>query len=60
MPLSQTQLAANHCNVHARQHTTVTVVDPGKLKCLLVLLLLAAAYSSHMVLVHESSHTFKC
>jgi len=39
MSLSQTQLVANHCNVHARQHATVTVMDPGKLKRLLVLLL---------------------
>lgn len=43
MSLSQTQLVANHCNVHARQHATVTVVDPGKLKCLLLVLLLRIA-----------------
>jgi len=43
MSLSQTRFVANHCNVHVRQHTTVIVVDPEKLKCLPVLLLLHTA-----------------
>jgi hypothetical protein len=43
MSLSQTQFVANHCNVHVRQHTTITVVDPEKLKCLPVMPLLHTA-----------------